>query len=318
MKFTLSWLSNFVDLKTIDAAQLADKLTMLGLEVDSVEEIFTELDAIITCKVIETEKHPNADKLTLCKVDTGGGDLIEVVCGAPNVTAGMITALAQPGVKLPDGTKIKKAKVRGQVSLGMLCSARELGLSEEHTGIMELDASLPIGKPLATALNLRDTVIEVDLTPNRPDCASVMGIAREVAGFTGQQIQPQVTRVSPLTGEGVDYTVSIDDPDLCPRYTARKIKNVTIGPSPLWIQQQLTAVGMRPINNIVDITNYVMLELGQPLHAFDFDTLRGKQIIVRRPAEDESQFVTLDNQTRNLEPDMLMICDGEGPVAVAG
>jgi len=318
MKFTLSWLSNFVDLNGIDAAQLADKLTMLGLEVDAVEELFTELDAIITCKVVEVGKHPNADKLSLCKVDTGQGEPVEVVCGAPNVTAGMVTALAQPGVRLPDGTKIKKAKVRGQVSLGMLCSARELGLSEDHSGIMELDRDLSPGLPLATTLKLRDTVIEVDLTPNRPDCASVMGIAREVAGFTNQKMHLPVTNITPLTGEQLDYAVSIHDADLCPRYTARKIKNVTIGPSPLWMQQQLTAVGMRPINNIVDITNYVMLELGQPLHAFDFNTLRGKEIIVRRPAEGEKQFVTLDNQTRTLEPDMLMICDGEGPVAVAG
>ncbi|PIE59319.1 MAG: phenylalanine--tRNA ligase subunit beta [Desulfobulbus propionicus] len=318
MKFTLSWLSNFVSLEGLDASLLSDKLTMLGLEVEAVEELFAELDIFVTCRVEKVEKHPDADKLTVCSVTVGKGEPLSVVCGAPNVQEGMVSALALPGTKLPDGTKIKKAKVRGVASNGMLCSARELGLSEDHTGIMELDRSLPSGAPLATALGLRDTVIEVDLTPNRPDCASVMGIAREVASIQGLRMNTPVSDYTPLTGKGLDYRVTIEEPELCPRYAARKVCNVTIKPSPLWMQQRLLAVGMRPINNIVDITNYVMLEMGQPLHAFDFDTLKGKAIVVRKPKKDELEFVTLDNSTRTLDSDMLMICDAEEPIAVAG
>ena len=317
MKFTLSWLNHFISTKGFSPAQLADRLTMLGLEVDSVEELFSGFDDIITARVLEVVRHPDADKLTVCTVDTGL-ETIEVVCGAPNVRAGMMTALARPGVRLPDGTKIKKAKVRGVVSAGMLCSSRELGLNDDHSGIMDIDQQVGIGKPLADALGLRDTVIEVDLTPNRPDCASVRGIAREVGGFCQGTLRPLVETVTPLTGKSVDYSVEIEAPDLCPRYTARKLSGVTIGPSPQWMQQRLSAVGMRPINNIVDITNYVMLESGQPLHAFDFDTLRGKKIIVRRPAAQETAITTLDGSQRQLEADMLLICDAERPVALAG
>jgi phenylalanyl-tRNA synthetase beta chain len=317
MKFTLSWLNQFISTAGLTAAQIADKLTMLGLEVDSVETLFADLEPITTARVTEVSKHPDADKLTICSVDTGA-EIIQVVCGAPNVRAGMLTAIAQPGVKLPDGTKIKKSKVRGVASAGMLCSARELGLSNDHGGLLELDGQLAAGLPLVDALGLRDTVIEVDLTPNRSDCASVRGIAREVGSFTGGTPKPLVPLVTPLTGKNVGYEVIIEDPDLCPRYTARKLTNVTIGPSPLWMQQRLSAVGMRPINNIVDITNYVMLESGQPLHAFDFTTLIGSKIIVRRPTAEETSLITLDSSQRQLDPDMLLICDAERPVAVAG
>lgn len=317
MKFTLSWLNQFISTEGLTSNQLADKLTMLGLEVDSVEELFVDLASITTARVTEVQKHPDADKLTVCTVDIGE-EMIQVVCGASNVKAGMLTAIAKPGVKLPDGTKIKKAKVRGVTSYGMLCSARELHLSNDHDGILDLDAGLAIGLPLVDALGLRDTVIEVDLTPNRSDCASVRGIAREVGGFTGGNLQPLVASVTPLTGTNVGYEVIIQDPDLCPRYTARKLTNVSIGPSPQWMQQRLAAVGMRPINNIVDITNYVMLESGQPLHAFDFTTLKGEKIIVRRPAADENFLTTLDGTQRQLEADMLLICDEARPVAIAG
>lgn len=317
MKFTLSWLNQFVSTQDLSAAQIADRLTMLGLEVDSVEELFTELAPITTARVTEVTKHPDADKLTICSVDTGE-ETVQIVCGAPNVRAGLVTALAKPGVKLPDGTKIKKSKVRGVASAGMLCSARELGLNTDHSGILELDPSLQAGLPLIEAMALKDTVIEVDLTPNRPDCASVRGIAREVASFAGGPLQPLVPLVTPLTGAGLDYQVIIEDAELCPRYTARKLSKVTIGPSPVWMQQRLSAVGMRPINNIVDITNYVMLESGQPLHAFDFETLQHKQIVVRRPRVGESEMVTLDGASRQLDETTLLICDGERPVALAG
>ncbi len=317
MKCTVSWLEQFTSTKDFSPAQLADRLTMLGLEVDSVEELFVGLDAIITARVVSVAKHPDADKLTLCQVDTGS-EQIQVVCGAPNVRAGMVSALACPGVQLPDGTKIKKAKVRGVESAGMLCSARELGLSVDHSGIMELDEKLAVGLSLRQALQLADAVIEVDLTPNRPDCASVRGLAREISSFTGSDLRPLVEQVTPLSGTNTGFSVSIEEPALCPRYAARKLTGFHIGPSPEWMQQRLSAVGMRPINNIVDITNYVMLESGQPLHAFDFDCLKGQAIMVRRPRDGETELVTLDDNTRSLEADTLLICDAERPVALAG
>lgn len=317
MKFTLSWLSTFVSVDDVSPEALADKLTMLGLEVDAVTPLYQGLEQIITAKVLSAEKHPNADRLTLCQVDTGE-EVVQIVCGAPNVRQGLVTALARPGTRLPDGMKIKKAKVRGEQSLGMLCSARELGLSEDHSGIMELDESLEIGIFLTDALELNDTMIEVDLTPNRPDCASVLGIAREVAGFTGRKLHQPIAEAPGLDAGTTDFSVSIEEAALCPRYTARRLTSVTIAPSPWWLQRQLLAVGMRPINNIVDITNFVMLEYGQPLHAFDFQRIRQDKIVVRCPTEKEKEFVTLDGSTRTLESDMLMICDGEGPVAVAG
>jgi phenylalanyl-tRNA synthetase beta chain len=317
MKFTLSWLNQFISTEGITSAQIADKLTMLGLEVDSVEELFLELEKITTARIKEVKCHPDADKLTICEVDTGA-EIVQIVCGAPNVRTGMLTALARPGVTLPDGTKIKKAKVRGVISAGMLCSARELGLNNDHDGIIDLDVQMATGLSIAETLGLRDTMIEVDLTPNRPDCASVRGIAREVGSFTGGFLQPLVTKTTPLTGKNLGYQVLIQAPDLCARYTARKLTNVTVGPSPQWMQQRLTAVGMRPINNIVDITNYVMLESGQPLHAFDFNTLKGGKVVVRRPAAGELTITTLDNNIRHLDDDMLLICDDERPVAIAG
>lgn len=317
MKFTLSWLSEYVSLDGLTQKQLGDRLTMLGLEVDAVQELYAGLDAIVTAKVLSVQKHPNADRLSLCEVEVGD-EIVPIVCGAPNVRAGLITAIARPGVRLPDGHKIKKAKVRGEVSMGMLCSWRELGMSEDHAGIMELDDALASGLSLKEVLDLDDTMVEIDLTPNRSDCASVLGIAREVAGFTGQKILPPVTETPVLDGTGVDFTVSIEEPELCPRYTARKLTGVVIKPSPWWLQRQLMAVGMRPINNIVDITNFVMLEYGQPLHAFDFKKLADATIVVRCPRVEEKTFTTLDEVERTLSPEMLMICDGNGPVAVAG
>ena len=317
MKFTLSWLTTFVSIDGLDAAQLADRLTMLGLEVEAVEELYQELDGILTARVTRVHPHPNADRLTICDVDTGA-ETVQVVCGAPNVRAGLVTAIALPGTTLPGGMKIRKAKVRGQQSLGMLCSARELGLGDDHSGIIELDPDIAPGRSLVEALDLHDTMIEIDLTPNRPDCASVLGIAREVAGLTGALLRQPVTDVPVLHSEGADFRVTIREPALCPRYAARRLSGVRVGPSPWWLQRQLLAVGMRPINNIVDVTNFVMLEYGQPLHAFDFDRLEGSEIVVRLPLDGERSFITLDGVERTLLTDMLMICDARRPVAVAG
>ncbi len=316
MKFTLNWLQEYVKLDTPAPEELADKLTMLGLEVDAVESLYEDLASLKTARVISAEPHPNADKLTLCKVLVGEEEF-QIVCGAPNVREDLCVVIALPGTTLPGDFKIKKSKVRGVESQGMLCSERELGLSEDHTGIMELPEGTPHGQSFIELTELKDTLLEVDLTPNRPDCASVIGIAREVAGIHNSLLT--VPFKGTVMSEGTDsFSVEVEAPDLCPRYAARLVRGITIGPSPWWIRKRLLSVGMRPINNIVDITNLVMMEYGQPLHAFDYDCLADRKIIVRTPREHESQFTTLDNVVRNLDSQTLMICDGNGPIAVAG
>ena len=316
MKFTLNWLKEYITLE-IPAETVADRLTMLGLEVDSVAGLYRELEPIRVARIDGVRPHPGADRLTLCDVTVGEG-AFQVVCGAPNARPGLLTAIAMPGTLLPGGLQVRKAAIRGQESSGMLCSEKDLAISEDHSGIMELPDGAEPGQSLLDALDLRDTLIEVDLTPNRPDCTSVIGIAREVAGFTGQKLQQPVKNDLPgLTGEGVPFSVEVLDPEDCPRYAARLLKNVTIGPSPWWLRKRLLAVGQRPINNVVDITNLVMLEYGQPLHAFDFDRLGGAKIIVRRARAGED-IVTLDGSRRPLDEEMLLICDAERPVAVAG
>lgn len=316
MKFTIDWLKQYVDIKDLSPEALADHLTMLGLEVDSVTPIFPELASLRTAKVLSVEAHPNADKLHLCEVAVGD-ETLSIVCGAPNVRKDLVTTIALVGTVMPDGTKIKASKVRGVKSFGMLCSERELGLSESHTGIMELPAEFEHGIPLLEALGLDDLLVEVDLTPNRPDCASVIGIAREVSGITRTPLTLPVESAT-LELSRHDFSVDIEDSEVCPRYAARLIRNIKIEQSPWWIRKRLLSIGQRPINNVVDITNLVMMEYGQPLHAFDYDTIEGKQIIVRHPKNNENTFTTLDGEKRSIEPDMLMICDAKKPIAVAG
>ncbi len=316
MKFSISWLQEYVDTGDLTPDALAEHLTMLGLEVDSVDPLFPELRNLLTVKVIKVESHPNADKLRLCEVDTGG-ETLTIVCGAPNVREGLITAFAPVGTIMPDGTKIKASKVRGIKSFGMLCSERELGLSESHEGIMELPVETPYGQPLLTVLGMDDLVVEVDLTPNRPDCASVIGIAREVSGVTRNPLTRPVENAE--LGHNAEYfRVDVENNELCPRYSAKLIKNVRIAQSPWWLRKRLLSVGLRPINNVVDITNFVMMEYGQPLHAFDYNKLSGKQINVRSPRKNETTFTTLDGEKRDIDNDMLLICDADKPVAVAG
>jgi len=315
MKFTLNWLREYID-TDLEPARIADHLTMLGLEVDACVPCYPELSGVVVARIEAVFPHPNADKLVLCDVNVGQ-ELTRVVCGAPNARAGLVTALALPGAVLPGGFTIKPAKIRGEESRGMLCSAKELGITEDQAGIMELAADLQPGQPLSQALGLVDTMIEVDLTPNRPDCASVLGIAREVGGVIGKRITPPVAALPALSDENLPFRVEVESAADCPRYAARLVKNVKIGPSPWWLQQRLLAVGMRPINNIVDITNFVMLEYGQPLHAFDFNKLTGGRILVRRARSGES-LATLDGTEHQLDSEMLMICDAERPVAVAG
>lgn len=316
MKFSIEWLQEYVDTGDLSPEALAEHLTMLGLEVDSVEPIFPELTKLQTAKILKVESHPNADKLHLCQVDTGE-DVLTVVCGAPNVYEGMITAFAPVGTVMPGGMKIKASKVRGIKSFGMLCSESELGLSDSHDGIMELPAGTSHGQTLRKALGIDDLVVEVDLTPNRPDCASVIGIAREVAGVTRNSLTRPVEEAT-IEHNSSNFRVDVENNELCPRYAARLIQNVKIGPSPWWLRKRLISVGLRPINNVVDITNFVMMEYGQPLHAFDYDKISGKQIMVRNPRKKETTFTTLDGQERNIDNDMLLICDAEKPIAIAG
>ncbi len=316
MKFTLNWLKEYIDVD-LPVEVVADKLTMLGLEVDNVAGLYQELGPIKVARIINVRPHPDADRLTLCDV-TLGAEEFQVVCGAPNAKPGLVTAIALPGVTLPSGMQVKKAAIRGQKSSGMLCSEKDLGISEDHSGIMELPDTAKPGESLPEALSLLDTLIEVDLTPNRPDCTSVIGIAREIAGFTSQKLnQPVQNKLPALTGEGVPFSVEVLEPEDCPRYAARLLKNVTISSSPWWLRKRLLSVGLRPINNVVDITNLVMLEYGQPLHAFDFNRLGGGKIVVRRARAGE-HIITLDGEKRQLDEEMLLICDAERPVAVAG
>ncbi len=322
MKVSLSWLKDYIDVD-LPPARISDELTMAGLEVDSVEQRYDYLDNVVVARVEEVQPHPNADKLTVCKVNTGNDQLCQIVCGAPNVRQGMLVPCALPGAVLPGELKIKKGKLRGQVSEGMLCSAAELRLATDASGIMDMEGDFSVGMPLEQALSLSDTVFEVDLTPNRPDCLSVIGVAREVGAFTKprQRVKlPDFNLPADRIGSTSIHdvaTVEILDPDLCPRYAAGLLFDVKIGPSPFWLQEKLESVGMTPINNVVDVTNFVMMETGQPLHAFDFDEVAGSKIIVRRAGND-IDFKTLDSKDHKLEPDMLMICDGERPVALAG
>lgn len=316
MKFTLNWLQDYVDTADLSPDQLADQLTMLGLEVDSVIPLYQELSPLVTGLVVSCEKHPDADKLSLCQVDVGK-ESVQIVCGAPNVRKNLAVVVALPGITLPGNFKIKKSKVRGVESFGMICSERELGLSDEHTGIMELPEGMEPGQSFIQATGLDDTSIEIDLTPNRPDCASVIGVAREICGSTGKQLQiPVVNGVIRETSS--DFSVTVESPELCPRYAGKLIKNIHIEQSPWWLRRLLISVGLRPINNVVDVTNFVMLEYGQPLHAFDFDNLADGKIIVRTPRANETTFTTLDGSERTIDPDMLLICDGMAPVAIAG
>lgn len=316
MKFTVDWLKQYTEVN-ITTSDLSNRLTMAGLEVEGVEELFADLDGVKVAEILSVTTHPDADRLVLCEVAVGP-EKFQVVCGAPNAKEGLFTAIALPGVQLSSGLTIRKSKIRGQVSYGMLCSEKDLGISEEHSGIIELDWLNESGEDLVKVLDLSDTMIEVDLTPNRPDCASVIGIARESAAFCDTSLSQPVTDADLpiLTGESCSFAVEVEDRD-CLRYTARLLKNVVIAPSPWWLKKRLLSVGLRSINNVVDITNFVMLEYGQPLHAFDFKKLAGSKIVVRKPKPGET-LTTLDGVERELDPQMLMICDAEMPIAVAG
>ncbi len=327
MNVTLNWLENYIDFE-FSASELADRLTMLGIEVESVKQRGAELAGVVVGSVNAIKPHPNADKLVLCQVDIGETEELQIVCGAPNVREGMLAPVATIGTTLPIGLTIKRAKLRGETSQGMLCSEKELCLAaqlasaynkaEDAAGLMELSTDIPTGTPLATALGLDDTVFELEITPNRPDCLSLIGVAREIRAETGNPLKlPQVDFSENETDVREATSVMIEAPDLCPRYAARVIRGVKVGQSPAWLQQRLESVGIGVINNIVDITNSVLMEYGQPLHAFDYHKLTENRIVVRRAMAGE-KLTTLDEIERELASDMLVIADAEKPVALAG
>jgi phenylalanyl-tRNA synthetase beta chain len=316
MIVTYNWLKEFVDCD-ITTAELADLLTMLGLEVEGVSSRFDGMDEVVVAVVEQKQQHPNADKLSLCTVNNGK-ELLPVVCGAQNFAAGDKVALAQVGAVLPGNFKIKRSKIRGVESCGMLCSEKELGMAEDSDGIMILPSDAVPGTPLFDALGLKDTVFEIGLTPNRADCLSVIGIAREIAAKLKKKVTyPAVAFPPDVKNVDAVAQVVIEAPDLCPRYTARYVSGCTVAPSPQWLVNRLQSVGLRAINNVVDVTNYVLMEYGHPLHAFDYRMLDGGKIVVRKADEGE-KFTSLDGQERILSRDDLTIRDGRRVVALAG
>jgi len=316
MIVTYNWLKEFVDFD-LPPGELADLLTMLGLEVERIEARGEGMDSVVVAQVLEKNPHPNADKLSLCRVNNGQ-EILDIVCGATNFKAGDKVALAQTGTVLPGDFRIKRSKIRGEESCGMLCSEKELGLADESAGIIVLPPEFELGVPLFEALGVKDTILEIGLTPNRADCLSIIGVAREIAAKLGRTVKyPGHAAEEKGAKIAAIAAVIVEDPQLCPRYTARYIAGCKIGPSPGWLVNRLKAVGLRPINNVVDITNYVLMEYGHPLHAFDFDRLAGGKIIVRRAFEGE-RFTTLDGQERVLKSSDLTIRDAERAVALAG
>ncbi|TLM99054.1 MAG: phenylalanine--tRNA ligase subunit beta, partial [Actinobacteria bacterium] len=322
MKVSLKWLSDLVTVE-LSPKEFADKLDMTGTAVEAVTVAGEALDGVVVGQIAEKVKHPEADKLWVTTVDVGDGTPRQIVCGAQNFEAGDKVPVALVGAVLPGGFEIKKAKLRGVVSEGMNCSARELGLGEDHEGLMILPADAPVGMAFSAYHGTADTVLELEVTPNRPDCLSVAGFAREVGAVLGV---PATWPASTPEESGVPASevcsVQIADGDLCPRYAARIIRGVKIGPSPQWLADRVGAAGARSINNVVDITNYVMFELGQPLHAFDLNTLAtdatGRAAITVRTATAGERLTTLDGIERELRMDTLLICDPSGPVALAG
>jgi phenylalanyl-tRNA synthetase beta chain len=322
MRVPVAWLRDYCS-PDLSTAEIAERFDLTGTEVARIERVGVgDTDGFVIGRVLEAEQHPDADRLTVCKVDVGSAEPEQIVCGAPNVAAGQIVAVARPGALMPDGTKLGRAKLRGVESSGMILAEDEVGISEDHNETMVLDGDLTPGEPLAPHLPITDDVIELEITPNRPDCLSIYGIARELHAATGAPLAPDPTDADadPTSDERPAtsaVSIEIADPEICLRFTGRVFEDVKVGPSPLWLKQRLTAAGQRPISNVVDITNYVMLLTGQPVHAFDLDEVRGDKIVVRR-AEPGETMTTLDGVERKLDPEMALVCDAEGPSGIAG
>jgi phenylalanyl-tRNA synthetase beta chain len=315
MKFSERWLREWVD-PPVDTAGLVRQLTMAGLEVDGTAPAAPAFSSVVIGRVESVARHPDADKLSVCRVDVGAADSLDIVCGAPNVYEGMKAPVALVGGELPGGMKIKRARLRGVESVGMLCSERELGLGEGHQGLWDLPADAPVGTALRDWLGLDDVVIDVDLTPNRGDCFSVLGIAREVALLNALPLQePEFKPVAPAIAD--EIPVEVRAPEACPRFVGRVIRGLRPdAATPLWMREKLRRAGLRPIHPVVDVTNIVMLELGQPMHGFDLATLRGGIIV--RLAEAGEKIVLLDGRETALESDTLVIADHGGARAIAG
>src|SRR5512133_144672 len=318
MRISLAWLAEYVDLGDLSPEEVAKRLTAVGLEVEAIERTGQGLEGVVAARIVGAEKHPDAEKLSVCRVETGKDAPLQIVCGAKNWQIGDVVPLATVGTTLPGGQKIEKAKLRGVESSGMLCSAKELGLAEDASGLLLLDRKVAPGTPIAKALALEDVLLEVNVTPNRPDCLSHVGIAREVAAILGEEVRlpaPALPAKGPAAKDAVK--VRIEDPERCARYAARVVEGVTIGPSPVWLARRLESCGVRSISNVVDATNFVLLELCHPLHAFDLDKVAGREIVVRtaRPGE---KMVTLDGKERALSPEDLLIADRDRGSALAG
>jgi phenylalanyl-tRNA synthetase beta chain len=317
VKIPYDWLKEFV-VTDMEPDELARRLTMRGLEVESVEKTEASFDGVMVGEVMEVSRHPNAEDLLTCRVSIGDGTL-PIVCGAKNIKKGDRVPVAVPGSKLPGGPEIEKRVIRGAESTGMLCSERELGLSDDHTGIFILPGNMNPGDQLRDAGWIKDFVLDLNVPPNRGDCLSIFGIAREVGSILNQKAKPPLFNLHPEPAEHIEDYVALEilDTEGCPRYVLRMLKDIVITSSPYWMRSRLIKCGMRPINTIVDVTNYVMLELGQPLHAFDYDMLRNRKVQVRLSGSN-SPFRTLDGVDRALVAGDILICDGEGPVGIAG
>ncbi len=322
MRISMKWMNELVDIG-LPAEELADRLDLTGTAVEAILTTGEAREGVVVGRIVAKERHPDADKLWVTTVDVGADEPLTIVCGAQNFEAGDRVPVAMVGATLPNGMEIKKAKLRGVTSMGMNCSAAELGMGTDQSGLFILPTDAPVGMPFAEYMGLSDTILELEITPNRPDCLSVAGMAREIAAVLGTtHTTPGGTPVE--TGPPADQAVRVEivDPDLCGRYTARVIRGVKIGPSPEWLSERVIAAGARPVNNVVDITNYVMFELGQPLHAFDLSTVGtdpdGRAHIIVRTATQGEKLTTLDGQERTLDARMLLICDPGGPIALAG
>lgn len=315
MKFSELWLRGWVN-PAIDSDALANQITMAGLEVDGVEPVAGSFHGVVVGEVVECAQHPNADKLRVTKVNVGGDRLLDIVCGAPNCRQGLRVAVATIGAVLPGDFKIKAAKLRGEPSEGMLCSFSELGISDDHNGIIELPADAPIGTDIREYLKLDDNTIEISVTPNRADCLGIIGVARDVAVSNQLPlVEPEIVPV----GATIDDTlpIAVEAPDACPRYLGRVVKGINVkAPTPLWMKEKLRRCGIRSIDAVVDVTNYVLLELGQPMHAFDKDRIEGG-IVVRMAKEGET-LVLLDGTEAKLDADTLVIADHNKALAMGG
>ena len=318
MLISLNWLKQYIDLEGIEINELENALTMIGQEVEKIDRQGSNLDNIVVAQIIEKESHPESDHLTVCKVDNGT-EIQQVICGAPNHKKGDKVILAQIGANLGEDFVIKKTKIRGMESNGMLCSEKELGLGQAHEGIMILPEDAKVGTPAKEYFKLSDVIFELEITPNRPDCLSHIGIARELAVYYDKELKMPNTKIENETTEKVEdlVTVEIDDTEISRRYAARIVKNVKIGESPKWLKERLESIGLRSINNVVDISNFVLMELNHPIHTFDYNKIQGNKIIVRRAKENE-KVVTLDDQERELASEDIVIADANRVVAIAG